>query len=173
VPTIQRYEAEVQAREKSASSDSEATSPSHFSFDSMKDLPKTPRVEQDDPANASNKAAEGGAHMDGAHEGEGVPVGQEKEAKKSEKQAVMDRMQGPKQKPTDAVKNKRGERTVKDPTTGQMVTIKDAEFKGGSRSFYFNTSFIVIFQITRTKPSSILRLTRQGRRSSRSPRTAS
>ncbi|KAG9114914.1 hypothetical protein FRC07_007586 [Ceratobasidium sp. 392] len=67
--------------------------------------------------------------MDGAHQGEGVPVGQEKEAQKSEKQAVMDRMQGPKQKPTDAVKNKRGERTVKDPTTGQMVTIKDAEFK--------------------------------------------
>ncbi|KAG8694302.1 hypothetical protein FRC09_009939, partial [Ceratobasidium sp. 395] len=128
VPTVQRYEAELKARERSGSP--EPLSPSsRLSFDTNKDLPKTPRDEPGNPANAGNKAANGGAHMDGAHSGEGVPVGQEKEAQKSEKQAVMDRMQGPKQKPTDAVKNKRGERTVKDPTTGQMVTIKDAEFK--------------------------------------------
>lgn len=96
----------------------------------MKDLPKTPRTEQDDPAKARNTAANGGGHMDAAHAGEGVPVGEEKQAQKSEKQAVMDRMQGPNQKPTDKVKNKRGQRTVKDPVTGQQVTIKDAEFKG-------------------------------------------
>ncbi|KAG9074664.1 hypothetical protein FS749_013752, partial [Ceratobasidium sp. UAMH 11750] len=128
VPTIQRYEAAVKAREKSTSP--EPLSPSsHLSFDTNKELPRTPPDEPTDPANAPNKAATGGGHMDAAHAGEGVPVGQEKEADKSEKQAVMDRMQGPKQKPTDAVKNRRGERTVKDPTTGQMVTIKDAEFK--------------------------------------------
>ncbi|KAG8695995.1 hypothetical protein FRC08_007433 [Ceratobasidium sp. 394] len=120
VPTIQRYEAAVKAREKSTSP--EPLSPSsHLSFDTNKELPRTPPDEPTDPANAPNKAATGGGHMDAAHAGEGVPVGQEKEADKSEKQAVMDRMQGPKQKPTDAVKNRRGERTVKDPTTGQMT----------------------------------------------------
>lgn len=103
-------------------------SPSRLSYDSNKDLPQTPQ--DDEPVGpAPNKA--GQDHMDAAHSGEGVPVGKEKEAQKTEKQAVMDRMQGPKEKPTDKVKNKRGERTVKDPTTGQMVTIKDAEFKGG------------------------------------------
>lgn len=102
---------------------------STLSFDTNKDLPKTPRVERDDPATTTNKAADGNGHMHPAHSGEGVPVGGEKQVHKTEKEAMMDRMQGPKEKPTDKVKNKRGERTVKDPTTGQMVTIKDAEFK--------------------------------------------
>jgi hypothetical protein len=32
----------------------------------------------------------------------------------------------------EQVKERKGERTVKDPTTGHAVTIKDAEFKGPS-----------------------------------------
>ncbi|QRV98489.1 C2 domain-containing protein [Ceratobasidium sp. AG-Ba] len=128
VPTIQRYEADLKARENSTSP--EPLSPSSkLSFDANKDLPKTPRYEQDNPATASNKAANGNGHMHPAHSGEGVPVGEEKQAQMSEKEAMKERMQGPKEKPTDKVKHKRGERTVKDPTTGQMVTIKDAEFK--------------------------------------------
>ncbi|QRW25571.1 C2 domain-containing protein [Rhizoctonia solani] len=123
IPTIQRYEADVRAREDSMSP--EPMSPSRFSYDSNKDLPRTPPDEE--PASAPNEAGVG--HMDGAHSGEGVPVGEEDHVKKSEKQAVMDRMQGPKEKPTDKVAKKRGTRTVKDPTTGQMVTIKDADFK--------------------------------------------
>ncbi|KEP50963.1 hypothetical protein V565_070100 [Rhizoctonia solani 123E] len=123
IPTIQRYEADVKAREGSISPD--PMSPSRMSYDSNKDLPRTPPDEE--PVQAPNKA--GNDHMDAAHSGEGVPVGEEDEAKKSEKQAVMDRMQGPKEKPTDKVAKKRGSRTVKDPTTGQMVTIKDADFK--------------------------------------------
>ncbi|KAF8726612.1 Protein kinase C conserved region 2 (CalB), partial [Rhizoctonia solani] len=123
IPTIQRYEADVRAREDSMSP--EPMSPSRFSYDSNKDLPRTPPDEE--PASAPNEAGVG--HMDGAHSGEGVPVGEEDQVKKSEKQAVMDRMQGPKEKPTDKVAKKRGTRTVKDPTTGQMVTIKDADFK--------------------------------------------
>jgi hypothetical protein len=126
VPTIKQYEADVKARERSMSP--EPMSPSRLSYDSNKDLPKTPSDEA--PASAPNKA--GSDNMNPAHSGEGVPVGEEDQAKKSEKQAVMDRMQGPKEKPTDKIKKKRGERTVKDPTTGQMVTIKDAEFKGKS-----------------------------------------
>ncbi|PBK93314.1 hypothetical protein ARMGADRAFT_1013004 [Armillaria gallica] len=42
-------------------------------------------------------------------------------------------MAGPKEKPTDKVKNRKGERTVKDPTTGLDVAIKDADFKGFPR----------------------------------------
>ncbi|CAE6349629.1 unnamed protein product [Rhizoctonia solani] len=123
IPTIQRYEADIKARENSVSP--EPMSPSRLSYDSNKDLPRTPPDEA--PADAPNKASIG--HMDAAHSGEGVPVGEEDEVKKTEKQAVMDRMQGPKEKPTDKVAKKRGTRTVKDPTTGQMVTIKDADFK--------------------------------------------
>ncbi|KAG8726881.1 hypothetical protein FRC11_014297, partial [Ceratobasidium sp. 423] len=123
VPTIERYEADVKARGDSMPPD--PMSPSRFSVDSNKDLPRTPPAE--DPAEAPNKA--GVDHMDAAHSGEGVPVGEEDKVKKSEKQAVMDRMQGPKEKPTEKVAKKRGARTVKDPTTGEMVTIKDADFK--------------------------------------------
>ncbi|KAK0239435.1 hypothetical protein EDD85DRAFT_821894 [Armillaria nabsnona] len=47
----------------------------------------------------------------------------------NEKTEMMNRMAGPKEKPTDKVKNRKGERTVKDPTTGLDVTIKDADFK--------------------------------------------
>lgn len=42
----------------------------------------------------------------------------------------MNRMAGPKEKPTEKVKNRQGERTVKDPTTDMDVIIKDASFKG-------------------------------------------
>lgn len=42
---------------------------------------------------------------------------------------MMDRMAN-QQKPTDAVKRKKGERIVDDPVTGQKVIIKDANFKG-------------------------------------------
>lgn len=57
-------------------------------------------------------------------------AGQSAQGNATEKSEIMDRMAGPKGKPTDKVKNKAGERVVKDPTTGQMVVIKDAEFKG-------------------------------------------
>ncbi|KZS93944.1 hypothetical protein SISNIDRAFT_474054 [Sistotremastrum niveocremeum HHB9708] len=56
-------------------------------------------------------------------------AGQSAQGNATEKSEIMDRMAGPKGKPTDKVKNKAGERVVKDPTTGQMVVIKDAEFK--------------------------------------------
>ncbi|KIJ49556.1 hypothetical protein M422DRAFT_225382 [Sphaerobolus stellatus SS14] len=46
-----------------------------------------------------------------------------------EKEDMMDKMAGPKEKPTDKVKRRKGERTVKDPTTGLDVTIKDAKFE--------------------------------------------
>ena len=51
---------------------------------------------------------------------------------KAEKQAIMNRAQGPKQKPTDAVENerKKGDRMVKDPVTGMDVLIKDANLEG-------------------------------------------
>jgi len=58
--------------------------------------------------------------------------GQSEETKKNqnEKSEMMEKMAGPKEKPTDKVKNRKGERTVKDPTTGLDVTIKDAKFAG-------------------------------------------
>ncbi|KAF5369071.1 hypothetical protein D9758_002979 [Tetrapyrgos nigripes] len=48
---------------------------------------------------------------------------------KNEKEALKQRMSGPKEKPTDKVKTTKGERIVSDPTTGQDVVIKDAQFK--------------------------------------------
>ncbi|KAF8513153.1 hypothetical protein BU17DRAFT_77267 [Hysterangium stoloniferum] len=49
---------------------------------------------------------------------------------KYEKEQMMDKMAGAKQKPTEKVKQRMGERVVKDPVTGREVTIKDADFKG-------------------------------------------
>ncbi|KAK7462733.1 hypothetical protein VKT23_007320 [Stygiomarasmius scandens] len=46
-----------------------------------------------------------------------------------EKEEMKKRMTGPKEKPTDKVKTHKGERIVNDPTTGQDVVIKDADFK--------------------------------------------
>ncbi|KAL7409629.1 hypothetical protein BDY24DRAFT_402483 [Mrakia frigida] len=46
-----------------------------------------------------------------------------------DKDEVMKRMKPAQGKPTDQVKNKQGERTVKDPVTGLPVTIKDAELE--------------------------------------------
>jgi len=48
----------------------------------------------------------------------------------TEKQELMNRMAGPKEKPTDKVKERQGNHVVKDPTTGEDITIKDAEFDG-------------------------------------------
>ncbi|KAG8954346.1 hypothetical protein FRC03_011485 [Tulasnella sp. 419] len=50
---------------------------------------------------------------------------------KQQKEEIMQRSQGRQQKPTDAVEQerKKGDRIVKDPTTGQMVLIKDAKFE--------------------------------------------
>ncbi|KAF8578018.1 hypothetical protein K439DRAFT_1363416 [Ramaria rubella] len=48
---------------------------------------------------------------------------------KDEKSEMMNKLAGPKVKPTDKVKQRKGERTVKDPTTGLDVIIKDADFK--------------------------------------------
>ncbi|KAK0211359.1 hypothetical protein DFS33DRAFT_1484278 [Desarmillaria ectypa] len=42
---------------------------------------------------------------------------------------MMNRMTGPKEKPMEKVKNRKGERTVKEPMTGLDVTIKNADFK--------------------------------------------
>lgn len=46
-----------------------------------------------------------------------------------EKKEMMEKMNANQQKPTDAVKRRRGERVVDDPVTGQKVVIKDAQFK--------------------------------------------
>ncbi len=58
-------------------------------------------------------------------------------------------MSGPKGKPTDKVKNRKGERTVKDPTTGLDVTIKDADFKGISSTILckVNSPYLQIFLV--------------------------
>ncbi|THV04790.1 hypothetical protein K435DRAFT_714363 [Dendrothele bispora CBS 962.96] len=48
---------------------------------------------------------------------------------KKEKEEMKKRMTAPKEKPTDKVKTHKGERLVNDPTTGQDVLIKDADFK--------------------------------------------
>ncbi|KIY63684.1 hypothetical protein CYLTODRAFT_493697 [Cylindrobasidium torrendii FP15055 ss-10] len=52
----------------------------------------------------------------------------------NEKAAMVAKMAGPKEKPTDRVKHRKGERTVKDPTTGLDTIIKDAEFKDFKQS---------------------------------------
>lgn len=59
-----------------------------------------------------------------------------------EKSQLMSRMAGPTIKPTDKAKQrKRGlTRTVKDPTTGTNVIIKDAEFQGTTFKTRFSDS---------------------------------
>ncbi|CDZ98821.1 Ca2-dependent lipid-binding protein CLB1/vesicle protein vp115/Granuphilin A, contains C2 domain [Phaffia rhodozyma] len=49
--------------------------------------------------------------------------------KEDDKDAIKKRMKPDEGKKTDEVKEKKGKRTVKDPTTGYAVTIKDAEMK--------------------------------------------
>ena len=71
----------------------------------------------------------------------------------NEKAEMMNRMSGPKGKPTDKVKNRRGEHTVKDPTTGLDVIIKDASFKGKCPSH--------MLRVTHSRPR--LRRRRTGR----------
>lgn len=57
-----------------------------------------------------------------------------------EKKQMMDKMNASKQKPTDTVKHRKGERVVDDPVTGEKVIIKDAQFKGEHR---FRPSFAI------------------------------
>lgn len=63
-----------------------------------------------------------------------------------EKSEMMKKLAGPKEKPIEKVKQRKGERVVKDPTTGLDVVIKDAKFEGNlpdalHRSiFYFFSS---------------------------------
>lgn len=83
-------------------------------------------------------AAQNDAQPQPSPQSNGAPasaVGGSKETSASndpatEKQELMKRMAGPKEKPTDKVKNRQGEHTVRDPTSGQDVVIKDAEFDG-------------------------------------------
>jgi hypothetical protein len=60
----------------------------------------------------------------------GSPASPRNTQGKDEKSEMMNKMAGPKGKPTDKVKERKGERTVKDPTTGLDVVIRDANFKG-------------------------------------------
>ncbi|KAG8753597.1 hypothetical protein FRC14_005894 [Serendipita sp. 396] len=102
VPTIQKYEEDKEKQEKQL----DAEIARGDGVDSNNDR----------PTNDSNGNAE-------PEKDEHLTEGQK------EKKEMMEKMNANKEKPTDTVKKRRGDRVVDDPVTGEKVIIKDAQFK--------------------------------------------
>ncbi|KAG8824735.1 hypothetical protein FRC17_009033 [Serendipita sp. 399] len=103
VPTIQGYEEDKKRQEKQLEAEIE----------------RGDGVDNDQPTNDAN------GHVDD-DEDKHLTKGQK------EKKDMMAKMNANKEKPTDTVKRRRGERVVDDPVTGEKVIIKDAQFKGNA-----------------------------------------
>lgn len=61
-------------------------------------------------------------------EGPSEPSSRKGNQPSGEKKEMIDKMAGPKEKPSNKVNRQRVEHVVKDPTTGATVTTRDADF---------------------------------------------
>lgn len=128
VPTVQGFN-EQQAHRQEQMPPSPPDS-EHDAVDANKPLPPNPQTPMDGPQLGSQSTP--------APTGDGTNTAPETPRKKEEtKEEIMNKAKASQSKPTDRLKNRASQGTVRDPVTGQDVVIRDAELSSMSRTCHF------------------------------------